>query len=106
MGCGGNTAIAVYCSLKYENDFEKAIIASVNHNGDSDSTGSVTGNILGVRLGYEAIPQKFKENLEMRDIIIEIADDLCNDCKLNEYSDYRDAVWEEKFISATHHADK
>ena len=40
-------AIAIYCSLKYHDNFEKAIIASVNHNGDSDSTGSVTGNIMG-----------------------------------------------------------
>lgn len=32
-------AIAIYCSLKYSDDFDKAIIASVNHSGDSDSTG-------------------------------------------------------------------
>ena len=29
------------------NDFSKGIIAAVNHSGDSDSTGAVTGNILG-----------------------------------------------------------
>lgn len=40
-------AIAVYCSLRYSNDFSKGIIAAVNHGGDSDSTGSMTGNILG-----------------------------------------------------------
>lgn len=38
-------AIAIYCSLKYSDNFDKALIASVNHSGDSDSTGSVTGNI-------------------------------------------------------------
>lgn len=36
-------AIAVYCSLKYSDDFDRALIASVNHSGDSDSTGAVTG---------------------------------------------------------------
>ena len=51
-------AIAIYCSLKYSDDFDKAIIASVNHSGDSDSTGSVTGNIMGAYLGYKSIPQK------------------------------------------------
>ena len=71
-------AIAVYCALKYENDFEKAVIVSVNHNGDSDSTGAVTGNIIGAYLGIESIPEKFLENLEIKDVISEIACDLYN----------------------------
>lgn len=71
-------AIAVYCALKYENDFDKALRAAVNHNGDSDSTGAVCGNILGAYLGYDAIPQKFKDGLELHDVITEIADSLCN----------------------------
>ena len=73
-------AIAVYCALKYEKDFDKAIRTSVNHNGDSDSTGAVCGNILGAYLGYNAIPQKYKEHLELHDLIVEVADNLCN-CK-------------------------
>ncbi|MBR5513578.1 MAG: ADP-ribosylglycohydrolase family protein [Ruminococcus sp.] len=91
-------AIAVYCALKYENDFDKALIAAVNHSGDSDSTGSVTGNILGAYLGLSNIPQKFKDNLELYDVILEIADDLYNDCKISEYSSYRDEVWEQKYV--------
>ena len=91
-------AIAIYCSLKYEHDFEKAIIASVNHSGDSDSTGAVTGNILGAHLGMKAIPEKFLSNLELRDTILEIADDLFNDCKISEYVSYRDEVWMNKYV--------
>lgn len=30
---------------------------AVNHDGDSDSTGAITGNILGAYLGQQAIPQ-------------------------------------------------
>lgn len=71
-------AIAVYCALKYENDFEKAIIASVNHNGDSDSTGAVAGNIIGAYLGMKSIPEKFIQNLEIKNVISEIAEDLYN----------------------------
>ncbi|MDE5619950.1 MAG: ADP-ribosylglycohydrolase family protein [Ruminococcus sp.] len=71
-------AIAVYCALKYENDFEKAVVTSVNHNGDSDSTGAVTGNIIGAYLGMDSIPRKFLDNLEIRDVISEIAEDLYN----------------------------
>ena len=56
-------AIALYCSLKHFDSFEEAMIASVNHGGDSDSTGAVTGNILGAAVGYEAIPQFYKDDL-------------------------------------------
>ena len=69
-------AIAVYCCAKYFDDFEKAMIASVNHGGDSDSTGAVTGNILGAAIGYEAIPQHFKADLQLHDVILHVADDL------------------------------
>jgi ADP-ribosylglycohydrolase len=69
-------AIAVYCALKYSDDFSKAIIASANHSGDSDSTGSITGNILGAYLGMNSIPKKWVEKLELREVIMKIADDL------------------------------
>lgn len=95
-------AIAVYCALKYEHDFDRALIAAVNHSGDSDSTGAVTGNILGAHLGVEVIPQKYLDNLELKDVITEIADDLFNDCKMSEYSPYEDKVWEKKYIENTY----
>ena len=91
-------AIAVYCAIKHADSFEDAIVASVNHDGDSDSTGAVTGNILGTALGYTSIPDHYLEKLELRDIIEEISEDLYNDCQMSEYSDYRDPVWESKYI--------
>ena len=69
-------AIALYCALKHFDSFENAMIAAVNHGGDSDSTGAVTGNILGAAIGYEAIPQFYKDDLEMHDLILHMADDL------------------------------
>lgn len=69
-------AIAVYCSLKYQNDFSKAIIAAVNHSGDSDSTGAITGNILGAHLGYAAIDPQWKQQLELHDLLLDMADSL------------------------------
>ena len=69
-------AIAVYCTLKHLGDFESAIVASVNHKGDSDSTGAVTGNLIGAMVGYDAIPQYYKDNLELHDVILHVADDL------------------------------
>ena len=95
-------AIAIYCSLKYEHDFEKAIIAAVNHSGDSDSTGAVTGNILGAHLGMQAIPERFLSDLELRDTILEIADDLFNDCKVSEQNPHCDEAWASKYIYHTY----
>ena len=69
-------AIAFFCALKHFDNFEEAMIAAVNHGGDSDSTGAVTGNILGAAVGYEAIPQFYKDDLEMHDLILHMADDL------------------------------
>ncbi len=39
-------SLALYCALRHQDDFSAGIIAAVNHNGDNDSTGAVTGNIL------------------------------------------------------------
>ena len=91
-------AIAVYCVLKHSDSFEDAIIASVNHRGDSDSTGAITGNILGAALGLNAIPQKYLDRLELKDVLLELADDLFNDCQLEEYGNESDPVWEAKYV--------
>ncbi len=91
-------AIAVYCSCRYPNNFSEAVIASVNHRGDSDSTGAVTGNIVGAWLGYEAIEDKWKKNLEMRDVMLEMAEDLCYGCMMSKDDEYVDEVWKRKYI--------
>ena len=60
----------------YQDDFKKALIAAVNHNGDSDSTGAITGNILGAYLGLSNIPTDLVENVELKDVLKRVADDL------------------------------
>ena len=69
-------AIAVYSSLSYPQDFSKALCLSVNHDGDSDSTGAITGNIMGAYLGVERIPQKWIEKVELKKELIILAEDL------------------------------
>ena len=91
-------AIAVYCALRYHDDFDQALIAAVNHDGDSDSTGAITGNILGACLGFNAIPEKYIEHLELRDLIIEIADDLHDDCQVDSYNYDEYPEWVEKYF--------
>jgi len=69
-------AISIYCSLKYQDDFKKAIRTAVNHSGDSDSTGAITGNILGAYLGINRIPSEWVEHVELSESILQISDDL------------------------------
>jgi hypothetical protein len=38
---------------------------AVNHSGDSDSTGSITGNILGAVHGEAALPVTWLQHLEL-----------------------------------------
>lgn len=68
-------AIAIFCALTADN-FREAVLDAVNHGGDSDSTGAMTGNILGARLGESAIPSDWLERLELREVISTLADDL------------------------------
>lgn len=83
-------AISLYCALVAQDDFARGVLLSVNHSGDSDSTGAITGNILGLMLGVEAIPEKWLAELELRAEIAAVADDL--------FRQFEDTdVWSERF---------
>ncbi len=71
-------AVAVYCALiaARTGDVRTALLLSVNHSGDSDSTGAVTGNLLGAVHGLPALPMDWVSRVEGRDTLIQIADDL------------------------------
>lgn len=75
-------AIAIFSVIRHINDFNTCMICAVNHGGDSDSTGAVTGNIIGAILGYKAIPDYFKDNLQLHELIINIADRLCGNTNI------------------------
>jgi len=99
-------AIALFCALRHMDSFEDAVIAAVNHDGDSDSTGSICGNIMGLFVGEKGIPDYFLENLELRDIIEEVAQDVYYGCRISEYSNFEDIspddarLWELKYIDS------
>lgn len=70
-------AIALFCALRHRDDFAAALRAAVNHQGDSDSTGAICGNILGAFLGAEAVAKAFDlEQLELADVTQTLACDL------------------------------
>ncbi len=69
-------AIAVYCALARADDVAAALTLSVNHSGDSDSTGAICGNLLGTRHGDVGLPASWVVRTEGRGVITEVADDL------------------------------
>lgn len=77
--------IALYCCIRHLDSIHDAIIAAVNHDGDSDSTGAIAGNIMGAIHGYQSIKSqnlfcpashKLETTLELLDVILTISDDL------------------------------
>ena len=66
----------MFVALKYSDNFERTLIASINHNGDCNSTGEITGNILDSYLGVAAIPDKYIKNLKLSNVTAQIVDDL------------------------------
>lgn len=95
-GWTGDTALAIalYCAMKHADSFEDAVVAAVNHSGDSDSTGAICGNIMGLIYGYDAIPAHFKENLELLPVLKEVATDLYTGVARTEDK----AAWKKKYM--------
>lgn len=88
-------AISIFCSLLFQDDFTGGVLASVNHSGDCDSTGAITGNILGLIHGKKSIPQKWIDNLRYSEIVSEVAEDLHIVCKSS--TDDCDEEWWNKY---------
>jgi ADP-ribosylglycohydrolase len=68
-------AIAVYCALAAPT-VERALLAAVNHSGDSDSTGAICGNLLGAEYGDLALPLHWVADVEGRGLLLEVAEDF------------------------------
>ena len=92
-------AIAVYCCLSHPDDFNDAIIASVNHDGDSDSTGIIAGNIMGARLGVNSIPSYYIDHIEQKNLILEIANDLANGVPYDSSHQPANPDWDTKYVN-------
>lgn len=88
-------SMSIYTSLLFEKDFEKGILFSINHSGDSDSIGSITGNILGLINGIDQIPKKLIDNLKEYNIVKQIGEDLYIKIKGDSYNS--DDEWWDKY---------
>ncbi len=72
--------IALLCALTVADGTPeacaRALWRSVVHKGDSDSTGSLTGNLLGAMFGTACLPDPWRREVELRDLVQRIARDL------------------------------
>ncbi|MEV0645063.1 ADP-ribosylglycohydrolase family protein [Phytomonospora sp. NPDC050363] len=69
-------AMGVYAALRAEGDVRAGLLLSVNHSGDSDSTGSIAGNLLGAMHGEASLPADWVGELEAREVIEQVGTDL------------------------------
>lgn len=66
---------SMWCLLT-TNNYKDAVLKAVNLGGDTDTTGAVTGGLVGLLYGQEDIPKNWVDKLARRDDIEELADRL------------------------------
>jgi ADP-ribosylglycohydrolase len=69
-------ALALYCVLRYPDDYVACMRRAANTNGDSDSIACIAGGIMGARLGLDAIPADWHSRCENASGISDLAQRL------------------------------
>lgn len=72
-------AIALCAAVAARGDFDAAVRSAVNHSGDSDSTGSICGQLMGAQVGAAAIDRRWRQDLELTDVLTAMARDLSDE---------------------------
>jgi poly(ADP-ribose) glycohydrolase ARH3 len=79
LGTGGSSLesvpTAIYAFLSHR-DFKSAVIYAVSLGGDADTIGAMTGAIAGACYGIEGIPSQWRETVENREYIEQLAKKL------------------------------
>ncbi|MFC5285635.1 ADP-ribosylglycohydrolase family protein [Actinokineospora guangxiensis] len=75
-GWVGEEALAIsVCAALHARDVLDGLAMAVEHSGDSDSTGSICGNLLGAVHGVDAIPRHLLDALELREAMTRLVGD-------------------------------
>ena len=67
---------AIYSFLSHPGSFEEAVLYAIGLGGDTDTIGAMTGAICGAYLGIHSIPKRWKDKLENRGYIEDLAKQL------------------------------
>jgi ADP-ribosylglycohydrolase len=101
LGCNTGAEVlsgALYAALLCEEDFDNAMVIAVNHSGRSAAVGSLTGAILGARMGAQALPDFYMDGLYIADVLRDLADDLMHGCPMVRGNLLFDGDWESKYL--------
>ncbi len=66
-------ALAMYCVMRYPDDYVGGVRRGANTDGDSDSIACIAGGILGARLGLDVIPLDWRQRCEHREDLIKLS---------------------------------
>lgn len=94
-------AISLFCAMRCINNFHSALICAVNHDGDSDSTGAICGNLMGAIVGADVFSFPDLQKLELKNLLLSIADDIAKGCTIDVYKSSfseEDKQWERRYI--------
>ena len=88
----------LYACATCHGDFDAALITSVNHSGRSAAVGAITGALLGLRMGSQALPDFYLDCLEPAQLLTELADDLTQAGQIGRFSQIFDDDWDRKYL--------
>ena len=69
-------ALALYCFLRYPDDYPKTVLRGANTNGDSDSIACIAGAVSGAWLGVGGIPEAWMGRVEKAEALIILSNRL------------------------------
>ena len=76
-GWVGEEALSIgYFAACYGGDDTTTIPLAANHGGDSDSTASIAGQLVGAESGLGVIPMAWREGLDCETELLELAHQL------------------------------
>jgi len=76
-GNGPTSVIMAYDGLcDSDGNWEKLMYYTMLHGGDSDTVGAIAGGLYGIVYGYNNVPSRLLDNLEMKKELIEIGEKL------------------------------
>ena len=70
--------MALYAAIRAPNDLRKCLQIAVNHSGDSDSVGCISGSIIGAYHGKEIIPEHWIDRLAEKERMDTLLDKVIN----------------------------
>jgi len=74
-----DTLICILWCFINTSSFEDAVCEAANLGGDADTIAAITGGMAGVYYGYNAIPDRWKEKILIKDQLTFIAQQIIKD---------------------------